>query len=174
MGLSSSKGSCTPRSPGQSLSHWGGASAIRGLWGGRGWQGLTPPSTASGTTGVGGGLAGHGLSLPGLREGRSALCSVHCRLSGGSQAVRGGHGLCGQEAALGPMAGTQRVVWVLLPGHLHLACLPARFPVSLSHSRHWSTGLCCATAGQDRRGGAGGGAASPHRSQGRTQSIYFG
>lgn len=40
MGISSSKGSCTPRSPGQSLSHWGGASAIRGLWGGRGWQGL--------------------------------------------------------------------------------------------------------------------------------------
>lgn len=127
-----------PRSPGQSLSHWGGASAIRGLWGGRGWQGLTP-STASGT--AEGWLAGHSLSLPGLREGRSALCSVHFRLSGGFQAMHGGHGLCGQEAALGPMARTQQLVWALLPGHLHLG-LPASplscVPFTQWTLEHWS------------------------------------
>lgn len=172
MGLSSSKGSCTPRSPGQSLSHWGGASAIRGLWGGRGWQGLTPPSTASGTAEVG--LAGHSLSLPGLREGRSALCSVPFRLSGGSQAMRGGHGLCGQEAALGPMARTQQLVWALLPGHLHLG-LPSSplscVPFTQWTLEHWSL-LCHGRPGQERRGRRR--SSLPHRSQGRTQSIYFG
>lgn len=152
MGLSSSKGSCTPQSPGQSLSHWGGASTIRGLWGGRGWQGFTPPRTASGTTE--GWLAGHSLSLPVLKEGRSALCSVHFCLSGGSQAMRGGHGLCGQEAALGPMARTQQLVWALLPSHLHLG-LPASplscVPFTQWTLEHWSL-LCHSRPGQEKRG----------------------
>lgn len=151
-GLIVQQGVLHPRSPGQSLSHWGGASAVRGLWGGRGWQGLTPPSTASGT--AEGWLAGHSLSLPGLKEDRSALCSVHFRLSGGSQAMRGGHGLCGQEAALGPMARTQQLVWALPPGHLHLG-LPASplscVPFTQWTLEHWSL-LCHSRPGQERRG----------------------
>lgn len=172
MGLSSSKGSCTPRSPGQSLSHWGGASTIRGLWGGRDWQGLTPPSTASGT--AKGWLAGHSLSLPGLKEGRSTLCSVHFRLRRvpghvwGPRAVWSGSSTWthGQDTAVD-----------LGPSPRSPPPRPACQPTFLCPFHTVDTGALVSAVPQPARTGEEGQAEqqpSLHRSQGRTQSIYFG
>lgn len=132
MGLSPSKGSCTPWSPGRSQHYQRLV----------GWEGLAGPSLHRVPPVPAPGAAGRTRPEPApAPRGRSALCGVHFRLSRGSQAMRGGHRLCGQEAPPSPQPGhsgwsgpCSRVT------HLGLAS-PVPFPVSLSHGGDWSTDL---------------------------------